>query len=397
MEPKKKPKLPLFIFIDAFGWEVLSRHSFFLDDLAPHRKKLETILGYSSACDPSIVSGKLPYQHGLWSSFYYAPETSPFRWLRWFQFLPRQLTSRGRVRHWLSRIIKKIHGFTGYFQIYNVPFELLRLFDYAEKKRFWVAGGMPRGRSIFDELDEKNIGHYVHESSQSDPTKLARLRQCIEEQSIEFAYISLGKLDALMHAKGPLHPEVTDLVHWYDEEIRELIELANQYYEDVPFYVFTDHGMHEVKETCDLKREIEALGLVHEVDYTAFYDSTMGRFWCLNEKAKSMLTGFLSKHEQGVLLTDTELENLGVLFQDRQYGDLIYLMNPGTLIVPSYMGAKRIAGMHGFHPSSPDSAAAISSNRVLSHDLVRIEQIFGIMKNELDLRNEGKVTAPARP
>lgn len=60
--------LGLFVFIDGFGWEVLRRHPEFLAGLAPERKSLETILGYSSACDPSIISGITPSGHKLWSS-----------------------------------------------------------------------------------------------------------------------------------------------------------------------------------------------------------------------------------------------------------------------------------------------------------------------------------------
>ena len=56
----KKEKLSLFIFIDAFGWEVAQRHPEFLQGLIKDSKPLETILGYSSACDPSIISGRLP-------------------------------------------------------------------------------------------------------------------------------------------------------------------------------------------------------------------------------------------------------------------------------------------------------------------------------------------------
>ena len=71
MHPKKK-KLSLFLFIDAFGREVRQRHPEFLKGLIQDSKKLETILGYSSACDPSIISGLTPSEHKLWS-----PSTTP--------------------------------------------------------------------------------------------------------------------------------------------------------------------------------------------------------------------------------------------------------------------------------------------------------------------------------
>ncbi|MFT5804305.1 MAG: hypothetical protein ACI9R8_001347, partial [Candidatus Paceibacteria bacterium] len=41
-------KLTLLIFIDALGWEVLKTRQFLEVEL-PHRQKLKSVLGYSSA------------------------------------------------------------------------------------------------------------------------------------------------------------------------------------------------------------------------------------------------------------------------------------------------------------------------------------------------------------
>ena len=57
-----KPVLPLFIFIDACGWEIVKDDPF-LKSIAPLRKRLRSVFGYSSACVPSILSGAWPDQH----------------------------------------------------------------------------------------------------------------------------------------------------------------------------------------------------------------------------------------------------------------------------------------------------------------------------------------------
>lgn len=372
-------RLGLFVFIDAFGWEVLRRNPSFLADLAPHRKPLETILGYSSACDPSIISGLLPCEHKLWSSYFYKPSGSPFAWVKWLRFLPGPVTERARVRHYLSKFVKKVCGITGYFQLYNVPFHLLPVFDYAEWKRIWVPGGLPCGTSIFDLLRDAGRTWYVHDSDKNDQGKLADLHAALGEGKIDFAYISLGRLDALMHAEGTRTPRVAELVAWYDKEVRALFAQAAERYAEVDLYVFTDHGMHDITRGHDLKAEVEALGLDFGRDYVAFYDSTMGRFWPLNDKARAALEGLLSAHPHGRLLPDDELRRLGVFFPDGQYGTLIFLMEPGLQIAPSFMGRKAIAGMHGFHPDEPDSKAMICSNRELPQSLGHIAQIFGLM------------------
>jgi len=383
--PTKKDKLSLFIFIDAFGWEIHQRNPGFLKGLVQSSRPLETILGYSSACDPSIISGMTPGEHGLWCSYYYDPEHSPFKWTRFLQLLPDSVFRRGRMRNRMSKWIKKRCGFTGYFQLYSVPFKHLPLFNYAEQKRIWEPGGLPRGKSIFDLLAERNIPCHVHDSSLSDEKRIERLMDDIQSQRIDFAYCSLGRLDALMHAEGNDSPNIAALLEWYDDRIRTALDAARENYNDVSWYVFTDHGMHNVTETYDLISDIESLGLEWNRDYVAFYDSTMARFWFLNDTAREIIVRMLSNHSRGRILSETELKTFGVYFETGQYGDLIFLMNSGIQIVPGFMGISPVKGMHGYHPTDPDSLAFISSSKSIPPAVTRIQHIHQLMLEELEL------------
>jgi hypothetical protein len=51
--------------VDACGWEI-SKDRPFLRALAPARKRLSSVFGYSSTCVPSILSGRWPDEHGNW-------------------------------------------------------------------------------------------------------------------------------------------------------------------------------------------------------------------------------------------------------------------------------------------------------------------------------------------
>ncbi len=381
----KSKKLSLFFFIDAFGWEVRQRHPGFLQDLTADAKPLDTILGYSSACDPSIISGLTPAQHRLWSSYYYDPAGSPFKWTRPLALLPGGVFNRGRVRSLLSRWVKKRCGFTGYFQLYAVPFKHLHLFSYAEQKRIWAPGGLPQGESIFDRMAAENIVYYAHNSDFNDAQRLDSLLAHIENETIEFAYCSLGSLDGLMHAKGNDHPDIQSLMEWYDAELRTLIRTAEQHYDEVAWYVFTDHGMHNVTAAYDLMADIRRLGLRWNRDYAAFYDSTMARFWFMNDAARQRIVRALEDHPQGRILPNDELKQHGVYFEDGQYGELVFLMNSGVQIAPSFMGAKPCAGMHGFDPADPDSKAAIASNQPIPESVTNIRDLHSLMLSELGL------------
>jgi len=383
----KKEKLSLFIFIDAFGWEVKQRHPEFLEGLIQDSKKLETILGYSSACDPSIISGLTPSEHKLWSSFYYDPDGCPYKWVRHLRFLPDAIFRRGRVRNQISKLIKKACGFTGYFQIHGVPFDCLPLFNYAEQKRIWEPGGLPNEKTIFDRMAKKGIPYHVHDSGVADDIRFERLASDIQNQRIDFAYCSLGRLDALMHADGNNDPRIGTLMHWYDGKIRVLLAAAEENYKEVSWYVFTDHGMHNVTEGYDLIADIETLGLKWNKDYVAFYDSTMARFWFLDEKSRAPITESLTNHPKGRILPDEELKQLGVYFENRQYGDLVFLLNSGIQMAPSFMGAKQLKGMHGYHPSDADSYACISSNKNIPANITKIQHIHQLMLDELKMRN----------
>jgi len=380
----RRNKVALFIFIDAFGWEIYQRNPFFLKGLVKDAKKLETILGYSSACDPSIISGLLPSEHRMWSSFYYSPTTSPFRWMRALRVLPSSLFDRGRIRYQLSKWIKRIHGFTGYFMLYSVPFKYLPLFDYSEKRSIWKEG-LLRGRTIFNDLDARGTPYYVHQSGTPDDARFAQLSGQLERNEIEFAYLSLGKLDALMHRVGNDGPEVTELLHWYDGKVRQLIETAEKHYGDVSWYVFTDHGMHNSDQQYDLMTDVSRLGLTFGRDYAAFYDATMARFWLLTDRARQAIPAALVNHPKGRILSDKELNELGIFFEDHMYGDLIFLMNTPTQLVPSFMGIKPVRGIHGFHPHDADSYATMLSNRPLPPALRRIHQIHELMLQETGL------------
>ncbi|MDF7823244.1 alkaline phosphatase family protein [Pontiellaceae bacterium B12227] len=392
----KKKKISLFLFIDAFGWEVRQRNPEFLKDLIAESKPLETILGYSSACDPSIISGLTPAQHKLWSSYYYDPDKSPFKWTKPLSILPDFIFLRGRVRGHLSKWVKKKCGFTGYFQLYAVPFKELPLFNYAEQKRIWEADGLPEGETIFDRMMAENIPYYVHDSDIGDEERLANLLAHIEQQTIDFAYCSFGKLDALMHAKGNAHPDIGKLMQWYDRKFRELIAAAEENYEEVSWYVFTDHGMHNVTGSYDLTADIQSLELKWNVDYAAFYDSTMARFWFKTEAARRKIFQCLENHSKGRILSGAELKKAGVFFEDGQYGELIFLMNSGIQIAPSFMGEKPCAGMHGYDPADPDSFASLSSNKPIPESVTKIQQIHSIMLNELNLEGDAS-SSPRTP
>ena len=138
-----RDRLEIFLFVDALGWELVERTGFLAEEL-PQRRPVRMQFGYSCSAIPTILSGSTPSANGHLSYFNYAPERSPFRAFRWLRHLfhPRGFWERGRVRHWLSKAVRRFLGYTGYFQLYRMPLEKLPLMDYAEKRDLFRPGGL---------------------------------------------------------------------------------------------------------------------------------------------------------------------------------------------------------------------------------------------------------------
>jgi len=374
-----KAILPLFVFVDACGWEII-KDDCFVTDLAPHRRRLRSVFGYSSACIPSILSGQLPVEHRNWCYFVHDPKNSPFRPLRWLRWFPSAITGRRRVRRWLSKYVKMRLRFRGYFDLYNMPFRDIHRFDFTEKKNPLQPGGMNRGTNIFDHLQESGIPYHVSVPARGEQGNLEALLQDISLEKIDFAFLYWPDLDGLLHRVGNQSPEVALKLRSYEKSLARLTAIARGHYTDVRLYIFSDHGMANCDRRLDLRSRIQSLDLKEGVDYAVVYDSTMARFWFFNERARGIITVYLKNVPQGKILSDVELEQLGTLFPDRYFGELIFLVAEGVLIVPSHMGERPIRAMHGYHPDAPHSYAALLSNRdSIPADVTAIPDIFKLM------------------
>jgi hypothetical protein len=388
-----KALLPLFVMIDACGWEIVKNDSF-ASGFAPHRKRLETVFGYSSTCIPSILSGRWPVEHRNWCYFVYDPPRSPFRFLRHLRWLPQTITSRRIFRRWLGRMVKARLNFRGYFDLYNIPFRHISLFDFTEKKSPLRPNGMNRGANIFDLLEKRQIPYYVSDPSKSEKSNLADLVQQIRKEQIDFAFLYLPDLDGLLHRAGNNSPEIPVKLRAYESCIEELLLAARNHFKEVHLHVFSDHGMANCDELLDLRSRVEALPLRMGEDYAVVYDSTMARFWFLKDEARRQITECLNSVPQGRVLPDEELEALHAKFDDRYFGELIFLVREGVLIVPSHMGERPIRAMHGYHPTEKHSYAALFTNQPGAIDSVTaLPDLYRLMSREAELASAANVSS----
>lgn len=373
--------LHLFVLIDALGWTYVE-DSAFLSDLLPYRKPLRTVLGYSSGAIPTLLTGRPPNQNGHWNLFYYAPEGSPFQWLRHFRFLPKVLIDNRFTRKLLKEMGRRFLGLGPGFECCVRP-SLLPYFNWVEKKNIYERGGISGAPSIFDLLEEASVAYRSYSFHNcGDEEIIRRAKTDVAGGQVSFLFLYLCELDMFLHTHCVDQAAIRRRLDWYDARLRGLFKFAQQRYPAATFTVCSDHGMTPVRKTYDLMRDVEALEFEMPGDYLAVYDSTMARFWFFSDRARKQILEVLGKTPSGRVLSDDELRQLGVFFEDRRFGEVVFLLDPGWILAHSdFNGPQWMpAGMHGYHPDDPHSDAIFLSNRKPSEEPRTIADVGRLMR-----------------
>ena len=375
--------IEIFLFIDALGWKIINDHQFMVD-LFPYRRKIFMQFGYSSSAIPTILSGKTPAEHGHLGLFRFAPDHSPFKKLSrlaWL-FKPESFWNRGRVRHHLSKILKRLYGFTGYFQLYRMPIWKLKFVDYCEKSDLFLANGMGNIANLHDTLSRKGVDFHISDWHLSDDENYTAAEKAIDHGK-NFLFVYTASFDGVLHDNVGDFTTIQSKLDKIKIQIENLYKKAAEHAETVHFTIFSDHGMTPLTGTVDMIKKITESGLVFGQDYGVCYDSTMARFYYLNNNAKKVIEEIM-KLFPGHFLSKEEEIRYGIYRQDRAFGDGIFLLDAGLQIVPSDMGEKPLNGMHGFSPEDEHSFAAILSNTDFPESVKHVSDYYDLMLERAD-------------
>lgn len=369
-------KVRVFVFIDALGWKQVEKYGF-LRDLLPNRRQIEMQFGYSCTAIPTILSGKRPSEHGHLAFYDWAPEKSPFKAMRYLApfMRPRSFWRRGRVRNVLSKLVKKLYGFTGYFQLYGVPVERLPMLDYCEKKDLFVPGGLAPVKNLADVWTAQGLKYHISDWRRPESENFRIAADLFGKGAVDRAFVYSAAFDALQHDCVEDDDALRPKVEKYAETIRRLHRALVDGGRPFELTVFSDHGMTPLRGTVDAPSALEGAGLAWGVDYASVIDSTMARFWWLKPSAESKVREAFAKFP-GRWLSEDEMRRHGIWRDDHKFGDAVFLADPGVQFCPSDMGVKPLNGMHGYDPSDIDSLACWLSTEPVPEGMTRVSDYF---------------------
>jgi hypothetical protein len=376
--------LTVVALIDALGWSYV-RDSDFLQDLLPYRQPVRTVLGFSSGAIPTMLTGLPPAGTGHWNLFYYDPAHSPFAWLRPFRVLPRTVLDSRYSRALIKRLGRHVLGLGPLFECSVSP-SLLPWFNWIEKKNIFAPQGIGGARSIFDWLGERSIPYRVYSYRDGNDAELfSAAGRDIHQSEAQLFFIYLSEMDAFLHRHCAEPDSIRKRLRWYEEELGKVFRAARQADSEAILTVVSDHGMTPITKHYDLLADLESLNLRTPDDYLAVYDSTMARFWFFDHAARAAIVDALRRVPCGRLLSDDELQALGIFFADRRYGEAVFLLEPGCIMARSdFNGASWMpAGMHGFHPDDPNSDAIFLTNKPPVSPLRTIADVYPWLVNSV--------------
>jgi hypothetical protein len=370
----------LVLVVDALGWELARSAPGFARGL-DHRRRLDTVLGFSTGALPTLFTGRSPAEHGRWVMYRRGDHGTCFRGFGALRWLPRRARDSWRVGRLLHQLVEE-RGVHGYFQLYEVPRPLLERFDLPERGDIFAPGGLP-GDSLWDSIARRGVSWAHWDWRTPESRAMTDLERRISEGNERLLVFYTADLDALLHREGSAGAGVRERMKRYSSWLERLTGLAAGRGDTLWVYLVSDHGMVDVTRHADVMARLEPLAARMPRDYLAFFDSTMARFWWADRAARDPVRRALDGLP-GRWLDRETLTRLGCAFEDGGYGEDVFLLDPGVLLLPSFMGSAPVAAMHGYDPSHPDMAALLFSNRAIPEHVNRLADVRGWLETELD-------------
>jgi hypothetical protein len=235
--------------------------------------------------------------------------------------------------------------------------------------------------TVFDHLKKHGNPFFFHGAPEFD----CRANEVVDRALLEidgedrFLFLFISDLDPVGHVYGPESIERYQASQNVDRALEEIWNHLRNFYNNIDFIVFGDHGMVPVTQNLDFRPIIRELPLRPGVDYLYFLDSTFARFWYFNEKAKDIIQDVLIGLSGGKLIITDERQKYRIRYSNRKFGDLIYWLDGGKMIFPNFWHVRnKKKGMHGYRREEVDNHASFvlhSTSHQWGYSINQIEMV----------------------
>jgi hypothetical protein len=167
-----------------------------------------------------------------------------------------------------------------------------------------------------------------------------------DSKDIDYEYI--GDLDKVSHEYGTKSEETIKIIRKIDERISK-----KEF--DI---IFSDHGMMDIKKIVSVP-----------FSENCFIDSDMARYWG-DEKE-------LNETKKNLPMKDGKI----IKWKNKSYGDLIFIVKPGVLILPNYwQGNQPAKAMHGYYGGNKEINGIYIIKKHERKKNLKVEELHNILK-----------------
>jgi len=384
----------LIFLLDAVRYDQINNKLFpFLSSLQHSNTflKLRTLLGYSVGIHPSIWTGLYQENHGRFTIFYYDPKNSSFKNAKWLYLIPSETIRKYfigalKVPYYKFKILKQRTP-PWYDKIIKYPPAL----PPSVAPYFSLNPIAPKYQeNLFSLLEKERISWF----GQADLTALWLTKKLVNVENmrltnadVDIFYMYFG--DGFGHTFGPFSRTTINYFRHCDAKIKEIISKAKKKYGKVHYFIFSDHGMCEVKHYLDLRTYFKKLGYKQPKDFVAFFDATMIRFWYHKEKVREKVLDSFSQIKHLTYLDDKFRKKYRIRFKDRKWGDDLFLVDPNFRIFPDYFAPIKgaLRGLHGYSPDASCSYGFFLTNALSTKkDEIKVVDIFPTILKSLKIK-----------
>jgi predicted AlkP superfamily pyrophosphatase or phosphodiesterase len=370
----------LLIFSDGFKYESL-KYMPFTSTL--NSVPLETVLGYSITCHPSMYTGVYPDKHKI--AFHWVKskkKNGPYTFLSYFpNFFPfsnpyvQAVASHFYAKFFLK---KKASPFMGYGKLLNLPMKFWNQIDINEFK-YWDEDNYINEdiKTIFELLRNNNYKHHVSNLHKPNLGKLDFIKT-VDPKDFDCVYYFSGDTDSLSHEFTQDSPEVIAYFKKLDDFIKkEYKKFENEFGTNgFNFMFWSDHGHITIDKQIDLfdffkTNKFNLNKTFHLVD------STTVRFWPKNDEQKEEIIQIMDKLPEATLVKDEDYEKLHLAKDSNLYGDLFYYLDGSVVFIYTIHGfGKETKSMHGYHPNAIGNDGVFVSNRKILENKATLPDVF---------------------